>query len=117
MGWRKMLDIENETLTQKPQKPQKPPEKTPFGDIEDIEDRTLKSTSDSYSSYSHNKHKRNPPPVSVYPDCRGWKLADLLTWKRCLECEWAWWERGAFVCLDQDGQRVDRAMRTCEVKQ
>lgn len=36
--------------------------------------------------------------------------------KRCLECEWAWWEDGAHVCMKQDDMQVDRAMRTCPLR-
>lgn len=67
----------------------------------------------------HQKNKKigeKPFPVAVYPDCRGWKLAELQAWKRCLECEWAWWTQGVHACILQNDRRVDEAMRTCTLE-
>ena len=62
---------------------------------------------------SGEKTKNESPPVGVYPNFYGWGPSELRAWKRCLNCEWAWWVNGAHVCLDQNAKRADYAMKSC----
>lgn len=116
MGWRKLMKVENETLSTISAKGTKASQEKPFAGIVDIADRDLKSNWGNKKIHSHKNTKNVFPPLSAYPDCRGWKLADLTAWQRCLECEWDWWQDGAHVCMKQEDMRVDRAMRTCPLK-
>ena len=121
MGWREILGCKRDKSIN-----------MPFGDIGDIVLKNTNAILEGYSIYSHNlkpindagfyistsTYRDNMPKryKTPYPDCKGWRIADLKLWRRCLECEWAWWTRGVHACILQNDRRVDGAMRTCTLE-